>query len=409
MVTDGRPDLEALRSLDPLWDAAKDRLERRGFDRRGRLRIPWLPRSGRLALASMLERTPTATVDLEILEDRLNGLGVGTDLAAALSALGHPPSREPEQRRSERASATAAKQAARDLVGHWPEPWATEWVDQTIRSGALRGMTVDQAVGFMGDIRRVLDVLADRQGSLAATVSRTDLAAELLGQSHALDRDTRLGNTLERALALRADPQDNREPWTQAGVHLDLVSAPVLTWNLPAIPSSGGAGGIDRLIVESHRLSVPLQLNRYTLERHPVTVEEGSEILVVENPRVVEAAAQRNSTKAVIATNGNPSTAVRTLANQLLECGATLRYHGDFDAAGLGICARMHSLGMMPWRMDATDYLAAIEAAESSGVALPTDTTGPPVTPWDPVLKSVFAERRLVVHEERLLEQLLDR
>lgn len=357
----------------------------------------------------MLERTPTATVDLEILEDRLNGLGVGTDLAAALSALGHPPSREPEQRRSERASATAAKQAARDLVGHWPEPWATEWVDQTIRSGALRGMTVDQAVGFMGDIRRVLDVLADRQGSLAATVSRTDLAAELLGQSHALDRDTRLGNTLERALALRADPQDNREPWTQAGVHLDLVSAPVLTWNLPAIPSSGGAGGIDRLIVESHRLSVPLQLNRYTLERHPVTVEEGSEILVVENPRVVEAAAQRNSTKAVIATNGNPSTAVRTLANQLLECGATLRYHGDFDAAGLGICARMHSLGMMPWRMDATDYLAAIEAAESSGVALPTDTTGPPVTPWDPVLKSVFAERRLVVHEERLLEQLLDR
>ena len=69
----------------------------------------------------------------------------------------------------------------------------------------------------------------------------------------------------------------------------------------------------------------------------------------------------------------------------------------------------MHALGMMPWRMDATDYLAAIEAAESSGVALPTDTTGPPVTPWDPVLKSVFAERRLVVHEERLLEQLLDR
>jgi uncharacterized protein (TIGR02679 family) len=108
-----------------------------------------------------------------------------------------------------------------------------------------------------------------------------------------------------------------------------------------------------------------------------------------------------------VSTNGNPSGAVRLLLDQLLAAGCQLRYHGDFDAAGLAICARMARLGLRPWRMGVTDYLEALTAAADTGVALPVDDRRAPPTPWDPALRSVFDEHRRIVHEERLLPGLL--
>jgi len=128
---------------------------------------------------------------------------------------------------------------------------------------------------------------------------------------------------------------------------------------------------------------------------------------VVENPRVVEAAAQSRSPAAVVAANGNPSGAVRLLIRQLDAGGAHLRYHGDFDAAGLAICGRMHAIGCTPWRMTSGDYLAALDAADAEGVDLPTDEEPVPPTPWEPALQRVFDDHRRIVHEERLLPGLL--
>jgi uncharacterized protein (TIGR02679 family) len=150
-----------------------------------------------------------------------------------------------------------------------------------------------------------------------------------------------------------------------------------------------------------------LHLTQLALRRHPVTVAAGSDVLVVENPRLVEAAVQDALVQPMVATNGNPSAAVQLLLAQLLACGAHVRYHGDFDAAGLAICARLHALGLVPWRMDATDYIGALDAARDAGVDLPIDPAPAPTTPWHPALQQVFDEHRRVVHEERLLPGLL--
>lgn len=129
---------------------------------------------------------------------------------------------------------------------------------------------------------------------------------------------------------------------------------------------------------------------------------------MVENPYIVEAATQADAPTAVVAANGNPSNAVRLLLTQLVGAGATVRYHGDFDTAGLAMCACMAALGLTPWRMDAADYRAALADADDADVELPVDAAPPGPTPWDPSLQATFDRRRLIVHEERLLPSLLD-
>ena len=129
---------------------------------------------------------------------------------------------------------------------------------------------------------------------------------------------------------------------------------------------------------------------------------------MVENPRLVEAAAELGvELPGPADPNGNLSGAVRLLLAQLLEAGADLRYHGDFDAAGLAIAARLHAVRPAPGRMTVADYLDAIEVAEHAGVELPSDESAVGPTPWDPPLATTFATHRLVVHEERLLPGLL--
>jgi uncharacterized protein (TIGR02679 family) len=193
----------------------------------------------------------------------------------------------------------------------------------------------------------------------------------------------------------------------------DLVSAPVLTWGLRGSGTSGRSdladrAGLSGLCTEALDLGIPLHLSQMALRTHPVTVPRGADVLVAENPRIVEAAAQMAVPFAVVALNGNPAGAARLLLDQLLACGADLRYHGDFDAAGLGICHRMHRLGLTPWRMDRVSYGEAVAAAIAAGDQLPIDARPAPETPWDPALREVFDRVRLVVHEERLLPGLLD-
>jgi uncharacterized protein (TIGR02679 family) len=162
------------------------------------------------------------------------------------------------------------------------------------------------------------------------------------------------------------------------------------------------------MVSEAARAGIPAHLSRLALERHPMRMQAGSRILVVENPRVVEAAAQLRKEVSVVCTNGNPGSTVLLLLGQLRDAGAKLRYHGDFDAAGLAICERMMRFGLTPWRMDATDYQAALDIADARGVALPKEKRSPGPTPWDPTLQQVFERDRRIVHEERLLPGLIE-
>jgi len=388
--------------LDLLWARIRERLETSGVGNRGRLRLPELPSQGRLALRTLIGRPPRTSVDLGALEAALIRLGVGHDLASALAELGHPVSGERAARRAARAERRQAHAAAREQAGRWPESWASEWIDDVIRAGLLRGFDREQAGALLHQVRQTLDRLElDRQRR--RPTSRVDLAAQLLGSAHALDTGTRLEAAIARALRFQVGPADSRELWEQAGVHLDLTSAPVLTWGLPLTPDCG----LSPLAAAAHRAGVPLHLSRFALQRHPAAVSQGARLLVVENPRIVEAAAQARSPTPVVSTHGQPSSSVLLLLAQLRESGAELRYHGDFDAAGLAICERLTKLGLRPWRMNSSDYCDALAAADAEDAELPLDSHPAGPTSWDPGLRSVFEGERRIVHQERLLPDLI--
>ncbi len=389
--------------LSPLWDAVRDRLERLGSARRGRLRLPALSTEGRQHLTSLLGRSLTATLDLGELEQALDRVGAGPDLVVALANLGHAMSFGNEHRRADRELRRNARAAARSEVAEWPEPWAESWINEVIQSGLLRGLDTDGASDLVKGVRRCLDALS----SADQPRSRVDLAARVLGDSHALDPGTRLGASVMRGLrqhyATELYDDTDRSVWDRAGAPSDSVSAPVLTWNLPI----HAAGVLSPITATATSVGVVAHLSQMALRSGPVQVQPGAVVLVTENPRVVEAAAQRLSPLSVVSTNGNPSTAVRLLLSQLLESGADVRYHGDFDAAGLSICRRLAEFGLRPWKMNVEDYERAVADAFAEGVELPRDDADPGPTPWDEPLREVFRNSGRVVHEERLLGELL--
>lgn len=131
-------------------------------------------------------------------------------------------------------------------------------------------------------------------------------------------------------------------------------------------------------------------------------------ILLVENPRIVEAAAERRLQRGVISTNGNPSTAVMTLVSAMLAAGMEVRHHNDFDVAGVGICRRLAEKGCIPWHMAAEDYDAAVSSATGGGLELPVEQAICGPTPWDPQLQRRINTVKAVIHEELLLDSLLD-
>ena len=387
--------------MAPVWAAARQQLDRFGPQRRGAVTRPDLDRPSSLVLESLLGRKPTKRLDLGELEKALLDREVGDDLCDALTRLGHPPSPDAAQRRAARARSGAAREALTCAVASWKEPWATEWADGILRSGLLGGLDRDTVETLIADVRCLLDYL-DHAAPPGA--SRTEIAAKLFGSAHALDQGTRLAAFAIHALRQRVGQFEGRELWERAGILADRVSAPALTWSLPAV----GASALDEQIRAASAGALPLHVSLMALQRHPVSVPRGVPVLVVENPRLVEAAAEHNLTSSVVSSNGNPSTAVTTLLRQLQRSGASIWYHGDFDAPGIAICRRMHEMGCTPWMMDSTDYEDAIRLAERTDVRLEVDSKDCGTTPWDPALQAVFESRRLVIHEELVLDGVLD-
>ena len=388
--------------LQPLWAAARQRLDRFGPERRGTVVRPDLEPSSDLVLESLLGRRLTSRLDLAELEAALTDREIGEDLCSALTRLGHPPSNEASQRRAARQRAAAARAALRLAVADWPEPWAAQWAAGLVSSGLLGGLDSERVESLAADVRRLLDRL-DQTEPISA--SRTELAASLFGSSHALDQGTRLASFVRRALRCRlGEPLRGRELWEASGIQPDRVSAPALAW---AIPVTGNSP-VDHAIRAATGGRLPLHVSLLAMLRHPLQVPADTPVLVVENPRLVEAAAERGLGCCAIATNGNPTTAVTTLLQQLQESGARLWYHGDFDAAGIAICRRMHDIGCRPWRMDAKDYQEAVSRAERDDVRLDRDSKACGPTPWDSALEELFGTRRLIVHEEFVLDPVLD-
>jgi uncharacterized protein (TIGR02679 family) len=128
----------------------------------------------------------------------------------------------------------------------------------------------------------------------------------------------------------------------------------------------------------------------------------GQEVFVCENPRVLEAIAERGLAGiAIVRTSGRSTLVVLEVLRRLAESGAHIRYHGDFDWPGIAMVNQLVALfGAQPWRMSADDYL-------DSPARLPL--VGSEVAPaWDADLGAAMRHRDLAVHEEAVLGELLD-
>lgn len=389
----------AATGLAEFWAEIRRLLDRNAARRPATIRRPPVDAETERTLRSLLGDGYRSRLELDVLERELVERGVGRDLDDALTLLGYPPSADAERRRVDATRRREARAALESAVAGWQEGWAAEWAQGIVASGNLGGLDADEVERLVADVARAVRLVKTNHGRL----SKVDVAALLFGDAHALDAGLRRTTWVERALRYDFGDLDGRELWAAAGLLPDQVSAPVLVWRLGA---SGTAAAVE-LAAAAERRHVPVHLSLMSLEGH-VRVTHGSVVVVAENPRVVEFAAEQRIDATVVATNGNPSTAVQVLVEQLLASGADVRYHGDFDAAGLAMCRRMTERGCIPWKMDATDYEAAIERARRDGIQLGRDDRTCGDTPWDPGLRTAFNRDRAIVHEEFVLHDLFD-
>lgn len=385
-------------SLDPLWLAVASALDRNGLRWRGRLALPELTPEGRRRLGVLTERTVLPGRRSIALADLADGVEriTGTDLPDVLRALGHGPTGRRDAVRA-RQAATQDRRDALDAAVMELLPaagWLPAWAESAWRDGLLARLAADDVHDLVRRVAQIVQLTGR---------SRTEIAAHVLGDAHALDTSTPLANLVTRALVERDGAGPERLVWERAGMPLDLVSAPVLTWGLPLVGSSPVAAAARAMTAAS----LPLHLSVAALRHEPLRVPEGISVLVVENPRLVESAAQRGIPAAVLCTNGNATTAPTEAIAALLSGGARLRYHGDFDTAGLGMAGRALEMGCTPFHMSASDYLAAVEEAGRKALALPRDRGPVPATPWDTELAVAFSTHQLVVHEERVMDEVL--
>jgi uncharacterized protein (TIGR02679 family) len=389
--------------LDEVWSRLREKLEADGLEVRGRITLQLHSRPERHAVGRLLGRTVTRerlTLDLVGLDARLRERsGVG-GLAAVLAARGGPLVDRISQR-AERAAAREEPLAmARDLVD---EPWGETWVAGLRRTGILARRGVDARRVILESVR-VLEAVLRRSG--AAPASRVELAAELLGDAHALDQDRVLHRVVLRGLAaasgvdLPATGRDRRALWEAHGVLPDLLSATCLCWGLRA----AGDAPVARRLEAAAESSDPVHLTAWDLRRLPTWGDQrGRAVLVCENPRVLEAVAERaTSPWPVVCTSGEPNTVVTGVLAELVRAGFTLQYHGDFDWPGVAIAARViDRFAAVPWRMDAADYEAAVRPECPRLIGQPVETA------WDPELAAAMRAHGRGVHEESVLGDLL--
>ncbi|RWN02643.1 MAG: TIGR02679 family protein [Mesorhizobium sp.] len=261
----------------------------------------------------------------------------------------------------------------------------------------------------------------------AKGITRSQLAADVLGDAHALDNGraaAALVLTVLRQIArpapdaAAADEDDEtvresredviadpaagaeriRETWARAGVLVNELARPALFLNLP---TSG---------TESDRLPLgePAYASLRSLLRSPSRWEvAGRNVYVCENPNLLAIAADRWGADCapLVCTDGMPAAAQRCLLAQLALAGARLRYHGDFDWPGLRIGNQvMREHGAEPWRFGAADYVAAVRTVP--GLAHPLGGNMAEAS-WDGALAPAMREHGVAIAEEALAASLL--
>lgn len=390
-------------ALAELWRRVRDRFEAGGLAAAGRTVVPLASREERHAVGELLGVPQTGarvSVDLSVLDQRLrdrSGIGGLHDVLPLVT--GGPVQDRPARRRAEAAAREGPLELARTLVA---QPWADEWVAGLRRSGLLTRQA--DAERLVRDAARVLSALVGSDRPAARP--RVELAAALLGDAHALDQDRPLHQVVLRGLAAaRGQPapvtaEDRRILWAAYDVAPDLLSRACLVVGL----APDGTDPAARRLQLAAGAGDPVHLTEWDLRRTAAgSWSPAVPVLVCENPRVLEAVAERHGPRQpVVCTSGEPNTVVTAVLGRLVDAGAHLLYHGDFDWPGLTIANRLvDRYGVEPWLMSAGDY------ERSARPDAPALTGAPVESVWDAELGSAMRAFGRALHEESVLPELL--
>jgi uncharacterized protein (TIGR02679 family) len=392
------------------------RFERTPLDRViEHIRVDGLAAEEHAALAALLGRpqrhTNSLQIDLGLVDGTLRRSGIAASLRDALERLDGPIAHLAATRlRLETLWSDVVDGCFHpDLIGLLRTPEGVVLLKRLARQDPAA------AKGLCGSTEAVLRHLP------AKGVVRSQLAADVLGDAHALDNGQAVA-TLVLAVRRRLGPparEDEDRPtepapdgppqqlgtaerardiWARAGVLVNQLARPALFLNLPIKRAEDGGGHAGE----------PAYLSLRSLLRSPPYWDvAGRKVFVCENPNLLAIAADRwgRDCAPLVCTDGMPAAAQRSLLSQLAQAQARLCYHGDFDWPGLRIGNHvMREYGAASWRFDAADYVAAIQTVPSltqllDGRAIEAS--------WDEALAAAMREHGVAIAEEAVAAALL--
>jgi len=376
------------------------------------LRIGDLSPQEHLALAALTGRAPRTAnsmrIDIDALDAALRDAGLAASLREALERLDGPI----VYGAAVRAAAQTRWRAVAALCSH---DALAQWLQTAAGLGVLKRLAAQDADAAQRLCHRAQAVL---QRLPAGGVPRSELAALVLGDAHALDAGQPTATLVLAALRqAEASPladtssdelpgeaagdlpeERARDIWARAGVLVNELARPVLFLNLPVRGDSAAVAALGEPAYASLRR---------LLRAPPAWAVAGREVYVCENPNLLAIAADRLGLRCapLVCTDGMPAAAQRCLLTQLARAGARLRYHGDFDWPGLHIANHvMRAYAAQPWRFGTADYQAAVASLPQVDHRL----TGKPVAAaWDAALAPAMQAHGLAIAEEALAAHLL--
>jgi uncharacterized protein (TIGR02679 family) len=392
-------------SLQALWPALRDRLERSGHAIRGVVTVD-LDDDGADQLSGLLGRPVRAgptQVKLAALDVALRSSPAERGLVAVVAELTGGPLRD---RPAERNQVHARREELWDeldrlLAGHGlaGQDWTRAWTEWLHRGGALTRLPADQASQALaiaaGTLARVLDA------ALPPTAI-AELASGVTGDAHGLDDGAPATALILRGLALALDvppptsAAERRLLWQRVGVSTDEISGTVITCGL----RPPGTGRWAAMMRERAGLGLITHLTVHELRRAGELTRTGEIIHACENPQVLQRLAAAGVERPVACMSGNPAAAGTALLGRTV-----VRYHGDFDWPGIAIARRVFDRGARPWRFGRADYADAVDC-------LPADSRlglsgRAEATPWDEGLCAAMTAADVAVHEEAIVSLLL--
>lgn len=413
------PRLERLLGGDHLASLRRrlrQRFERAPSDTVDHIRISELGAEEHAALASLLgrpqRRSKSLRIDVRGVDAALQHAGIALSLRDALEKLDGPI--------LHRAGTRLRMQALwSGVIDGCGDPRLGDLLRTPIGIGLIKRLARQDPEAAARLCHRAEKVL---QNLPANGITRSQLAADVLGDAHALDNGRAAAALVlavwRLATSRVADAGDGTQPeakdqldgvltvgaerardiWASAGVLVNELARPALFLNLPVRNA------------ESNRWPAgePAFLSLRSLVRSPPSWDVADrKVYVCENPNLLAIAADRLGAGCapLVCTEGMPAAAQRCLLSQLAQAEARLCYHGDFDWPGLRIGNHvMRGHGAQPWRFGAADYIDAVRTARSPAHSL----AGNPVeASWDGALTIAMRERRVAIAEEAVAASLL--